>query len=191
MRADSLKSGQPAFRFMSSGGSSVNVPGSAHHGIASVKQRHRRDHDAAVRQSFRVNHSGEIVRAVQFDFQTGDQHLLHQRQSDGVGWVDMLQQCFTVIDRAGERDHPGREHIIRRQLAGFHDIEAAHHIRNEAVHPLEISNVVPGERGIGFLQLGRAQRDVAIVELFRGEKFSRGRRRQGKPLGRIDLVQLL
>ena len=44
--------------------------------------------------------------------------------------------------------------------------EAADHIRDEPAHLLEIADVIARQLRIHVRQLGRAHRDVAIVELF-------------------------
>ena len=124
-----------------------------------------------------MDHGGEIVRSLQFDFQARDQCLLHQRQSDRIGRVDMFHQCFTVIDRVRERDHSGSEEIVRCQLVRFHHAETPYDVRNESAHALEIADVVSDEFPVDFRQLRRAQRNVTIVKLLGGEEFSRGRRR--------------
>ena len=56
---------------------------------------------------------------------------------------------------------------------------------------LKIANVISRQLRVRFRQLSRAQRVVAIVKLFRAQKFARRPRGQFKSLGWLDLVQFL
>ena len=103
----------------------------------------------------------------------------------------MFHQQLAMIDRVCERDHAGHEHVVRRQLMRFHDVEPAHDIRHEAADLLEIPDVIAGQHRVQVRQLGRAHRDVTIVELFCVEEFARRRRRQFEPFRRLDLVEFL
>ena len=166
-------------------------PASARHGVAPVKQRHRRDHHAAIRQALRVDDGREIVRPLKFYFQTGRERLLHEREGLRIRRVDVLHKQFAVIDRIRERDHAGSEDVVCAQLARFHDVETPDDVGYEAADLLEIPDVIANQLRVCFRQLGRAHGDVAIVKLFAGEEFACGRGGQFEAFARFDFVQLL
>ena len=95
---------------------------SLRHGVAAVKQRHRRDQDPSIGQTFGVDDRGKIVRALEFDLEAGHERLLHQRERLRIGRIDMFHQQFAVIDRIRQRDHAGSEQVVRRELVRLHDV---------------------------------------------------------------------
>ena len=118
---------------------------------------------------------GKIVRPLELDLEAGGEGLFHQRQRLRVGGVNMFHQDFAVIDRICERDHAGKEHVVRRKFARLHDVEAADDVRHETRDLLEIADVIAHQCGVHRRQLGGTHRDVTIVELLRGQEFA-GRR---------------
>ena len=114
--------------------------------------------------------------AIEFEFQTGGERLFNQRDRLRFGRIKMFHQQFRAFDRICQRHHSGGKQVARAELARFHDHIATDHVRDEAAHLLKISNVISGQLGVGFRQLGRAHRVVTIVKLFRAQKFT-GRRR--------------
>ena len=129
--------------------------------------------------------------AFKFDFEARSQRLLHQRHDLRIRRIDMLHQYLTVIDRIGQRDHSGSENVTRSEFARIHYDITSNQISYETAHLLKITNVIARQLGIGFGQFRRAHRDVAIVKLFRRQKFARRGRRQFESFRWVDLVQLL
>ena len=58
-----------------------------------------------------MNDSGEIVGAIEFEFQTGSERLFNQRDRWGLGRIKMFHQQLRVLDRISQRDHSGSEQI--------------------------------------------------------------------------------
>ena len=119
-----------------------------------------------------MDHRGKVVRPLELDFEAGDEGLLHQRQRLRVGGVNMFQQDFAVIDGIGQRDHPGKEDVVRRKFARLHDVEAADDVRHETRDLLEIADVIAHQCGVHGRELGGTHRDVTIVELLRAQEFA-------------------
>ena len=91
-------------------------PGAAGDGVGSVKQRHRRDQDAAIGATIGMNHCRNIVRAFQFNLQTRRKRLAHERDVAPIGRVNVLKQQFPIIDGGSEHHHTGSENVCGAEL---------------------------------------------------------------------------
>src|SRR5688572_28795368 len=96
-----------------------------------------------------------------------------------------------MIHGASEGDHAGGDEVVGGQLARFHDVEPADHVSHAPAYLLVIANVIARQLGVPLGQLGGAERNETIVKLFRSQEFAGWRRRQFKPLDRLDFAQLL
>jgi len=72
-----------------------------------------------------VHDPGKIVRPLELDLEAGGEGLFHQRQTPAIAGYTCSIIDFAVIDRICERDHAGKEHVVRRKFARLHDVEAA------------------------------------------------------------------